>query len=142
MEPVYKIVEPNEDSKLSKIEKTYEHKVQFTLQQIEDHEVQLDKSLKELDAKIEMEKAKQKNVEDNHAFVTEMPKEQLATCKIYFDALASEEMCQKKRNEVVDLLNLYSSEKKEILKQLGLETPTPVESDVIAENNDEQKAEN
>jgi energy-coupling factor transporter ATP-binding protein EcfA2 len=119
MQPIYKIVEVNsEDEKLSKIEKTYTHNVQFTLQQIEDHVAALEKADKELLAKIEIENAKKKNVEEHHVFVTEMPKEQLATCKIYFDALASIEMHQTKRNEVVELLNQYSAEKVEILKQI------------------------
>lgn len=137
METTYKIVESNEDARLAKIEKTYTHKVQFTLQQIEDHMVALEKADKELLAKIELEQAKKKNVEEHHAFVTEMPKEQLATCKIYFDALASIEMNEKKRNEVVELINQYTSEKKEILEQIK-----PEATEEVKESNEDQETNN
>lgn len=94
------------------------HVISFTINQVEDNTRALQKTRKEIDAKMEHEMAKMVNIEGFHPFVKEMSKEDLFTAWMYQEAKAMAEMCDKKLKEIEKQLAEDEAEVKEIYSQI------------------------
>jgi hypothetical protein len=115
----YKVIEENEDYKLSKIEKTG-GVVHFTINDIEADERNYNKLLKELTAKKALEEAKMKNIEDHHPYINDFTDEEKFTVHMYQEAKIMVDALAPKIKEIEGALATYIEEKKDIFNQIGV----------------------
>jgi predicted nucleic acid-binding Zn-ribbon protein len=101
------------------IEKKYEHTIEFTMAQIESHEYQLEKTLKEFQAKLELENAKMENIKHHHSWVATLSPEELHTAHMFFESVAFINMIGPKMKEIKKQMKEYKTEKAEIKKALN-----------------------
>ena len=128
----YTIKEENENIKDAIIEKTG-HSIQFTLQDMERNEQDLNKFKKECEATANNRKLTIENIESFHPFVTELSEEDLHTAFMYYKAKEDYKAYTSKRDEVVKVLNESYEEKVEIKKQLGIEDEPATEAEPTEE---------
>lgn len=103
------------------------HVIKFTLEELSQNHVQLEKLDKELTAQSEHERAKMKNIEEHHAFVLGLSDEDLFTAHMYANAKALLTQCEAKRKEIADTLISDRQEIADIKAQIpGLDVPEPV----------------
>ena len=115
----YHVTERNLDNpNKSIIESTQtEVKHKFSLQEVIDNDRASYKMKKENEANLKVVKAKVKNIEDHHAFVTEFNDEQLFTLHMYFEEKAKVDGYEKKVKEADNFIETYKTIKKEITEQ-------------------------
>lgn len=113
----FKLGQAHEDPKKAVIEKRG-HVIAFTLEEIEEHERDLQKFLKELGAQHMIEDAKATNVVQNHPDVLEIPEEQRVAVHIYQSADTKRKMLADKMKEIQEQIDEYAKEKAEIFKQI------------------------
>lgn len=114
------------------------HLITFSLKQVEDHKVELEKHLKELTAKRAYEKAKMTNIEEHHEYVKGLDAEKLFTIHMYQDANALVKVCEEKIKEVEDQIEEYDKEVKDILNQVP-EVGDQVPAIAVEDTKDEGK---
>ena len=116
-------------NKESTIKKVWENTVEFTLSQVEQDILRLDKMSKELTAQRDLNSAKMENVSKNHDIVNTLTEEQIYACYVYQDAKAIFTASDKKIKEIQEASLGLISEKEEILKQIPelapVEVPVP-----------------
>lgn len=96
------------------------HEVEFNLTDVKPHVEKMRSTQKELEAQIELEAAKQRNIEDHHPVVSGMTGEELAAASIYYASQGIQKKSEEKLREISELLNGYEQELKEIEAQTGL----------------------
>lgn len=116
----YKILEENEDPRLTVIEKS-ELTAQYTLADIERNIDEVERVLRELDGKLRIEAAKCKNVEEHHPFVLEMSDDDLSTAAFYAEAKQYTKQIPEKIKQAEEVLANERKEQAEAKKLLGLE---------------------
>lgn len=121
----YLVLTPNEDYKLSVIEKSG-IKGHFTLLDVETHEAKLNKMRSELKGQIILSKAQADNIERNHEFVLKLTEQDLFTAALYNETTSTLQDCAKKLDMVEAGLKEYEDEKNLILEALGLPKAEPV----------------
>jgi hypothetical protein len=120
----YKIIEPNDDPKQAKIEKSGITAV-FTLAQVEEHEATLTTRRKEMAAELEVEQAKMTNVENFHPEVKDMSGVLLTAATLYKESKTVVEKTTAKIAEYDAALKEYADEKAQIMTALGF-VPTTI----------------
>lgn len=124
----YKITTVNaENSKESNIQKLGVV-INFTLAEVEQHEVMLAKAVKEIVSKRDYEQAKMTNIETHHPFVLTMPEQDVFTCSMYQEAKDIVHMAVNKLAEIEKQLADYVEEKAEIIKQIPELADVPANS--------------
>ena len=121
--PVYKyeVLEKNEENfKHSKLVKRNVD-VEFTLADVESHEHQLRKQLKETEATITHRLAEMNNIEHFHPFVKEFDDKQLHTLALYAAAMFDWKKLEPIQKELANALSEYDKEKAAIYEQCGFE---------------------
>lgn len=113
-------VKPGQEGTESVIVKSG-HEVEFKMGEVRDHMEKVKTLRKELEAQIELEKAKQVNVEGHHAVVQGLTEEDLAAVSIYYASKGIQKKSEEKLKEVVALLAEYDAELLEIKEQTGFE---------------------
>jgi hypothetical protein len=116
---MYKVKKKQKDFKDSTIEKVYEHTMTFSIRDIEQHEVLLEKARREMKALMQVETAKVHNIEQNHSWVKKLTPERLGTAAMYFAALERVSEVYPKLKEVNKQIKEYKEEKALIYKELG-----------------------
>jgi chromosome segregation ATPase len=94
--------------------------VRFTIQEVKDHQAQLVKIKKELDAKRGLEDAGKQNIENNHPFVKDLSEQDLFTAHMYQEAIGMIKAIDNKLKEVNNQIEEYEKELEEIKTQLNL----------------------
>lgn len=121
----YKVLEPAQDYKDSKIEKSGITST-FTLREIANNRTTLLKLQKELEAQILVQDATTTNIENFHPFVKDMSMEDMHTAGMFYEARGYRDQCQKKLDEVQKLLADEVAEEELIMQSLGfVKTDTP-----------------
>lgn len=104
------------------------HVIKFTLAELAQNHIQLEKLDKELTAQAEHERAKMKNIEAHHPFVLDLTDEQLFTAHMYANAKALLTQCVSKKQEIADQLESDRKEIADIKEQIpGIDVPEPIE---------------
>lgn len=122
----YEVVEAKDDPRLSVLVKKGVE-VQFTMSEIEAHEQQLEKALREARATVDVHAAQMVNIETHHPFVKEFDAEQLHTLQMYITALRQVETFEPQIKKIEEAQAEYNAEKAEITKQCDL---PPVKEDL------------
>jgi hypothetical protein len=114
----YVVKTPNEEDPAGTVVEKHGDVVSFSFRSIAENTALLNKRKRELEATIELNGAKMKNVEDHHPFVKEFTGEQKAAAYLYAmaEGLVLEATSQLKA--VDDALKVDADETAEILKQL------------------------
>jgi ABC-type multidrug transport system ATPase subunit len=81
----YEILEKNEDNRLTLIEKG-NLTTKFSLKDLETNITDMEKTLKELNAKYNHDKLVKENIEENHPWVKELDEMKLHTVYMYIEA--------------------------------------------------------
>lgn len=92
--------------------------IEFTLHEVEQDLVKLNKLKIEMQAQIDHENAKVVNIEHFHPFVTEMSEQDLSTAFLYHEAKSKSKLFTAKLAEVEEAYNEESREVEEIKKQI------------------------
>lgn len=92
--------------------------IEFTLHDIEQDLVKLDKLKTEMKAQLDHENAKIVNIEHFHPFVKEMSEQDLSTAYLYYEAKSKIKLFSNKLEEVEEAYNEESAEVEEIKKQI------------------------
>jgi hypothetical protein len=116
----YKIYKKNKDAKEVIIEKSG-ITAQFTINDIEKHEMYLEKSLKEVEGKLQIEEARSTNILNNNVFLMKLSEEELNAAHLYFESMAFIATAKPKIKEIKDQIKSYKKEKEEIIKQTQLD---------------------
>lgn len=96
------------------------HEVEFKMSDVKAHVEKMKTLRKELEAQVELERAKQQNVEDHHPIVGGMTDEEMAAVSIYYASKGIQKKSEEKLQDVVKLLMEYGDELLEINAQTGL----------------------
>ncbi len=103
------------------------HVIKFTLAELTQNHIQLEKLDMELTAQAEHERAKMKNIEEHHPFVLDFTDEELFTAHMYANAKALLTQCVDKKKEIADKLESDRKEIADIKEQIpGIEVPEPI----------------
>lgn len=92
--------------------------IEFTLHDVEQDLLKLDKLRTEMKAQLDHENAKVVNIEHFHPFVKEMSEQDLSTAHLYYEAKAKSKLFSAKLEEVEEAYNEESAEVEEIKKQI------------------------
>lgn len=114
--------------------------VEFTLAEVENADLQMLKTRKELEAKLNHEKAVMENIEHFHAFVKDLTEEQLLTAWMYKQAKGHVKLCTENIDKINAQLESDKKEIAEIIKQipeLGVKSAEVKDGEVVLEG--EQK---
>lgn len=95
------------------------HEVEFKMSDVKAHVEKMKTLKKELDAQVELEVAKQRNVEDHHAIVGGMSEEEMAAVSIYYASKGIQKKSEEKLKDVNALLEEYEKELCAIKEQTG-----------------------
>ena len=95
--------------------------VDFTPQEMRNEQAQCEKFLAELNAKLDLEKAKMSNIAEHHPFVKEMSAQDLFTAHMYQEAKAFVDVIPSKVEEVTAQLEESRAELALISAMLGLD---------------------
>lgn len=133
----YTIKESNENINDAIIEKTG-HAIQFTLQDMERNEQDLEKFKRECEATANNRKLTIENIESFHPFVTELSEEDLHTAFMYYKAKEDYKAYTSKLEEVLKVLGESYKEKAEIKGQLGIvDEPVVIDAKDLETNEEE-----
>lgn len=121
METQYQVSEPNSDYKKAIIKKTAVGTVEFSIEQIEKGQDEFSKRKRELQAELELEQAKLKNVEENHPWVLEMEEDKLFVAFFYMDIKNTMKAKQTSIDSLIDKLDRAQKEKEAIIEAVGEE---------------------
>jgi len=94
------------------------HVITFSLNQVLENTRVLEKTLKEIEAKKELESAKMINIEGFHPFVKELSEQDLHTAFMYQQSKALVTMCEAKAKEIKDQMESDAKEVEEIKSQI------------------------
>lgn len=124
----YEVVEPNEENvMLTKIVKKNVD-VEFTMQELKDHEERVHNVIKELEGKVAMDKAAMENVEHFHseavALVKDLEPLKQHALYTYLRAFANVLEIEPKLVEVKAAFDEHNEEVKDIISQTGWVAPT------------------
>ena len=108
-----------EEGQEQRIEK-HGHVFDFSLSEVKAHMEKLAKARKELESQIELEKAKQQNVEAHHEIVHIITDEQMAAVSIYYASKGILKKCEERLNDILGAQKEYEEDIAEIEKQTGL----------------------
>lgn len=101
--------------------------VEFTMQELKDHEHRVHGIIKELEAKVAMEKAAMENVEHFHpeavALVKELEPLKQHALYVYLRSLANVLEIEPKLKEVQEAFDAHNEEVKDIISQTGWVAP-------------------
>lgn len=114
----YTVTEPNEDPQKSVIAKRGAD-ITFTMQELDDHKKRVEGIVKELKAKMEMDAAAVKNIEEHHPWVKDFDKKKLHTIGMYVKSLEVVNQIEPKLKEIEEQLDEHQKEVDEIIKQTG-----------------------
>lgn len=123
-----------EDFKIKKSNKEYKKSIierhnltnEFTLEDIETHEVELDKNERELVAQIRVTNAVLANVERNHPVISKMSDESLSVASYLFEARQTLQKSEAQLKAVKATKKKYKEVKDVVMKKFGF-----VESNVL-----------
>jgi len=107
------------------------HVITFTLNQVLENTRALEKTLKEIDAKKELESAKMTNIEGFHPFVKEMSDQDLLTASMYQESKTLVKMCEQKTKEIKEQMESDAKEIEEIRTQIPELAISPVVQEAI-----------
>lgn len=91
-----------------------------SLREIETDVKYLEKARKEIDGMLGVEKAKMKNIENNHPWVKKLSEIELLTAFLYYESMAVDKEAIPKLKEINRQLKVYKKEIKDIANQTGL----------------------
>lgn len=128
----YKVKEAKEDAFATVIEK-HGDVVEFTPVEMLNEQHQLEKLVKELTAKLEMEAKKQANIEEHHPFVTEMSLQDLFTAHMYYESISFAKGLPPKLEEFKEQLEASRTEYERIATELGLNIMPKAPEEVVDE---------
>lgn len=126
----YKVKEAKDDAFATVIEK-HGDVVEFTPVDMLNEQHQLEKLIKELTAKLEMEAMKQKNIEENHPFVKEMSLQDLFTAHMYYESISFAKGLPPKLQEFKEQLEVSKAEYERIANELGLDILPKAPEEVV-----------
>ena len=95
------------------------HEVEFKMSDVKAHMDKMNTLKKELVSQIDLEAAKQRNVEDHHQVVAGMVDEEMAAVSIYYASKGIQKRSEEKLKEVESLLEEYAKELGAIEEQTG-----------------------
>lgn len=99
------------------IEKTG-HVTEFTMKDVDESMLIVDRNIKELQAKRDVEDAKMQNIQHFHPFVLEMSDEDLMTAWLYQESKGMKELCDNKLKEIIEQKEKDLAEIAEIKAQI------------------------
>lgn len=117
MKLTYKIKEKKEDINTSIIEKSG-HTIEFTLDDVKKTQDYNRKSLKELNAFLEVNNVKLKNIEEHHKEVLDLTEEQLFTYAMYQNLKTEVANAEEKKVLFENAIKNIDEEVEDVLKQL------------------------
>lgn len=94
------------------------HVITFSLNQVLENTRVLEKTMKEIEAKKELESAKMINIEGFHPFVKELSEQDLHTAYMYQQSKTLVTMCEAKAKEITEQMENDAKEVKEIKAQI------------------------
>lgn len=116
---MYKIKTEGDNFKQHIIEKSYEEKATFSIEEIEAHERKLKEAMTEAVATRDHEMAKIININTYHPFVEKMSALDISTVQLYKNSLDIVEEYNTLINKIKAQEELYTKEKAEIYEALG-----------------------
>jgi pentose-5-phosphate-3-epimerase len=120
----YTVIEPNDDYRLAKIEKSG-ITATFTLAEVEAHEQKLLTWKKEREAENGVERAKMENIRHFHPVVDTLDGMQLTAVALFKESKMTIEKSEAKLKEIDEALKEYADEKALIMERLGF-VPTSI----------------
>lgn len=96
------------------------HEVEFKMSEVRPHMEKLQKAKEKHAAQIELEVAKQRNVEDNHPVIGGLTDEEMTAAAIYHESKGTQKTSEDQIKAIDELLESYEKELKEIEAQTGL----------------------
>lgn len=140
---IYEIVEKDEANSLNDTLVKRNVDVEFTMQQMLDHEKSADKMMLEYIGKLDIEDAKMKNVVENHEDAINLVKEldpvKQEAIKIWLLSKSIVDQLGPKRDELQKAIDEHKAEIKNIKEQTGWEPPKM--EDLEANTTDDEKHE-
>lgn len=121
----FKIKKNNKDFKKAIIERSNLTN-EFTLEEIEIHEAELNKNTRELEAQVRITTAVLKNVETNHPVISKMSDEALSVASYLFEARQTLKKSEAQLKSIKATKKKYGEVKNVIMQKFGF-----VESDVL-----------
>jgi hypothetical protein len=97
-------------------------KAQFTLMQVYADYDRLTKQLQEQEGQVKLTGAQAKNIEENHAFVATMSREDLFTAALYFEVTKQLKTAEDAVNKLKEAITMYDAEIQKIQEDLNLPT--------------------
>jgi hypothetical protein len=137
-EPLYRVVQPNDDYKQSVIEKTYQKTATFTLKDVESHQANLAKAKTELEAQIKVDGAMMQNVIDFHPVVGTLSDEDRAGAAVYYEAKRRVTENTASLDTISKQIADYETEVPKIMEAVGL--PPAVDPTIVPAAQDAQPA--
>lgn len=116
--PKYKVISMEDDT--IKIEKT-DFKVEFATKEVKEHYENLQKALKECEAKISLEEATQTNIINNHSEVKELKEEIKQACYLLIKSILDIQPFVQRSQQITKALKEYDEELEEIKKQTEID---------------------
>jgi hypothetical protein len=98
---------------------------EFDMRKIDSDISYLEKNRKEIEGQVTIAEAKKQNVLNNYPWVKKMSQHDQIAVYLYYESDAVVREGLKKLEEVKEQLNEYDQEKKEIVKQTGLDFTVP-----------------
>lgn len=121
----FKIKKNNKDFKKAIIERLNLTN-EFTIEEIEIHEAELNKNTRELEAQVRITTAVLKNIETNHPVISKMSDEALSVASYLFEARQTLQKSEAQLKSIKATKKKYSEVKGVIMKKFGF-----VESNVL-----------
>lgn len=119
----YKVVEESKEDPIFNIIEKGNVTVRFSLDEVQRNIDQNKKLVKELKAKLDLEEAKRKNIEEHHPFVKALTPEQRFTVHMYAEAMSVVDSFPAKIKEFEDSIAEMEKEKEAINEACGIAIP-------------------
>lgn len=124
----YRLLQPNDDYKLAKLEKTG-ITAEFTLLEVEGMQARNEKAKREVEGQMKIDRATMVNVEGHYEFVKTLSDRELVAAALYQESKASVAECEKKLVQIESAIKENDEMIEQVMSVLGLQksdiTPKP-----------------
>lgn len=97
------------------------HSHEFTVAEVLQHELQLEKELKQIAAQKELEDAKMENISRNNPKLMKLSKEEMHAVHMYWEAKVMSDQCVIAEANRKEAMKEYAQVKKDVKEQTGVE---------------------
>jgi hypothetical protein len=97
------------------------HSHEFTVAEVLQHELQLEKEIKQIEAQKELEDAKMENISRNNPKLMKLTKEEMHAVHMYWESKVMSDQCVTAKMQREEALREYAGVKKDVKEQTGVE---------------------